>query len=528
MGPSNSAALVDTIWAVDSYQRLFFYSVSNPAIPALLGFVDLSGQPGSVVFRDSLAFVPTSDGRLFTVNIADPSSPSILSVLELPIPLVSAVDAAVEDTTLALACLSGFLAVSVALPDIPVPMGSLPAVDRHSAIVGSEGYLYEATSRSGLWTIQLTPDGSLLPLQNLPLGGNAHDVAVAGDRAYLALCGPLTTPGSPTGPDSVQGISIVDIQTPAAPVLVGRLKLSHVRWVRVNGDLLYALRERDSAAGQDTAVQIIRVQGDELTTIGAWRSTSTVDGWTSTGDIVYLATRDSGVIVLDCSNPVAPRVHTRLLHIAYGIAARDTVLVVMTRSGPAMDSAQVLSIAEPLNPRLLGGVSLPLLMPPSPLALTDKYAFWLSPPRAGIVDLSRPDAPVFVQPMDYFNRADCIGSVGSDFLVGAVGGLYLLRSSVSDAGPPEPEQIAQAASISCYPSPFNDQATVRVAVAARVPVWLGLYDILGRLTQVLIDNEVLHGETSLPLNAAGLASGAYVLVLRTPHRGAAHRILVLH
>ena len=60
-----------------------------------------------------------------------------------------------------------------------------------------------------------------------------------------------------------------------------------------------------------------------------------------------------------------------------------------------------------------------------------------------------------------------------------------------------------------YPNPFNPSTTVRFAVAQRGPVSLKIYDILGKETAVLVQQELEAGTYSIPWNAHGFASGVY-------------------
>jgi hypothetical protein len=60
-----------------------------------------------------------------------------------------------------------------------------------------------------------------------------------------------------------------------------------------------------------------------------------------------------------------------------------------------------------------------------------------------------------------------------------------------------------------YPNPFNPSTVIRYQLPVTSRVTLKLYDALGRLVNVLIDNVENAGERVVGVNGAGLASGVY-------------------
>lgn len=69
-----------------------------------------------------------------------------------------------------------------------------------------------------------------------------------------------------------------------------------------------------------------------------------------------------------------------------------------------------------------------------------------------------------------------------------------------------PRQLA----LSCnYPNPFNPQTTIRYTVPSAQKIRLAIYDVLGRLVAVLVDETKEPGEYSVQFNGAGLSSGVY-------------------
>jgi hypothetical protein len=65
-----------------------------------------------------------------------------------------------------------------------------------------------------------------------------------------------------------------------------------------------------------------------------------------------------------------------------------------------------------------------------------------------------------------------------------------------------------------YPNPFNPVTTINYSIKERSPVQLVLYDILGRVVEVLVDEEKDAGYYKIDLNAENLASGIYFYKLK--------------
>ncbi|MFZ4619811.1 MAG: T9SS type A sorting domain-containing protein [Bacteroidota bacterium] len=60
-----------------------------------------------------------------------------------------------------------------------------------------------------------------------------------------------------------------------------------------------------------------------------------------------------------------------------------------------------------------------------------------------------------------------------------------------------------------YPNPFNPSTAIRFSVTEKGPVQLKIYDVLGKETAVLLDQELSAGTYSFQWNAKGSASGVY-------------------
>jgi hypothetical protein len=78
-----------------------------------------------------------------------------------------------------------------------------------------------------------------------------------------------------------------------------------------------------------------------------------------------------------------------------------------------------------------------------------------------------------------------------------------------------------------YPNPFNPSTNVRFSLPDAGPVKLSLYDIAGKLLQVLKNETMPSGDHQMNLNMGTYASGIYMLVLEHNQSVTAHSIVLV-
>jgi hypothetical protein len=72
------------------------------------------------------------------------------------------------------------------------------------------------------------------------------------------------------------------------------------------------------------------------------------------------------------------------------------------------------------------------------------------------------------------------------------------------------------ADMTVSPNPVGDMTSVEVRIAQRGPVEVTLHDVQGRLVTTLHSSMAEAGTLRLPLDASGLASGAYYVAVSMP------------
>lgn len=78
-----------------------------------------------------------------------------------------------------------------------------------------------------------------------------------------------------------------------------------------------------------------------------------------------------------------------------------------------------------------------------------------------------------------------------------------------------------------YPNPFNPVTTIKFDISGIADVKLHIYDITGKETAVLVDQNLLPGKYSVNFNASNLASGIYFYTLRTNEFSTAKKLVLV-
>lgn len=78
-----------------------------------------------------------------------------------------------------------------------------------------------------------------------------------------------------------------------------------------------------------------------------------------------------------------------------------------------------------------------------------------------------------------------------------------------------------------YPNPFNPTTTINYRLASVSGVDLRVHDILGRDVAILVNETQAAGDHEVVLDASGLASGVYLVVLRANGKSAVQKICLM-
>jgi hypothetical protein len=111
----------------------------------------------------------------------------------------------------------------------------------------------------------------------------------------------------------------------------------------------------------------------------------------------------------------------------------------------------------------------------------------------------------------------------------AGGAWHLYASSVDiPLGAVEDERVPAGPRLSpAWPNPFNGTTHCELQLATRSVARVAVADLLGREIAVLVEGELDAGTHTAVWDAAGAASGVYVIRLTTGTRSEATRVVVL-
>jgi hypothetical protein len=87
--------------------------------------------------------------------------------------------------------------------------------------------------------------------------------------------------------------------------------------------------------------------------------------------------------------------------------------------------------------------------------------------------------------------------------------------------------MPQDLTVSVYPNPFNGRTTVRFSLAAAGDVDVRVFDVMGREAMRVLHDRLSAGEQTVAMNASGLASGVYLLVLRANGESLSQKLLLI-
>jgi hypothetical protein len=86
-----------------------------------------------------------------------------------------------------------------------------------------------------------------------------------------------------------------------------------------------------------------------------------------------------------------------------------------------------------------------------------------------------------------------------------------------------------ANSLSLFPNPANEKATVNFSLEANAAVSMKVYDMTGKLVQIVTDKEeMLAGDYSMPVETASLPAGVYFMTLTSGELSVTRRLIVAH
>ncbi len=325
---------------------LKIYSIATPASPTLAASIDSLAYCESVVISSPYAYIAAA-GRSHIVNISTPTAPvytgriagyggyhQYLNVRS-GYAYVCNFDA-------------GLQVINVTNPANPVNVMEVPTGHRTARIVFDGNYGYVANGDSGMRIINVVNPAAPTYVSRIGTVG----------RAASVYYGAITIGGNPTGHiyvsnrTTVSGLSAINVSIPATPTTSGFLGSQNA----ASGSAFSAFYDNNKVyvAYGSAGLRILDVSTPSnptllgvLDTPGEARNVVVRSGY------AYVADMDSGVRVINATNPAAPvSIRGIATSRARGIAINGNYVYVATRDSGLV----VLNITNPANPTWLTNV----------------------------------------------------------------------------------------------------------------------------------------------------------------------------
>jgi len=268
------------------------YDFADPSMPHLLGVFDTFNDSSDIAFVDGIANVPTSSGaRLYRIDVSNPTNETAyMSQYDINADL----DKLVFDGNVAYVAstIFGVIILDISDPLHPVEIGVYDTPAYPTGLFVADGYAYVIVNGGVLQIVDVTDPTAPALVGEADTNISFHDVCVVGNTAVLT--GSL-------------GLYVIDVSDKQNPVVRGSIP-----------DPIPYCSDVPPVAH---------------------------------GGYIYWTGCDSGMRVVDVSNPDKPKVVGSFMAERLGpIAIQDDIAVV----GAGSIGFYILDVADPINPTLLG------------------------------------------------------------------------------------------------------------------------------------------------------------------------------
>lgn len=190
------------------------------------------------------------------------------------------------------------------------------------------------------------------------------------------------------------------------------------------------------------------------------------------------------------------------------------------------------------TPNDAGLTSLDEFSPPGVVRMSNDAALWqrLEPghvdydpgiPQDGDMMLGTSDFTVASHSADTVIAAIVFGEDLDDLLGNVAVFRQLVLDDFQTKTPKRTAPVTQIRLAPAYPNPFNAVTTLQLTLPRAAHVTLDLFDVTGRQIRNSADRYYSGGTHSIHVNAAGLASGTYIVRLTADHFTASQRIMLV-
>lgn len=424
--------------------------VSDPASPTLVGSVATPAFAEAIHVADNMAYVSygryMSEGTLQVIDVSDPTSPSVRGVYDLP-GYVSGVSTA--DGLVYVLQHTEVLIYELSHPSSATLRGRCPEIwPRDISLRDGLAYVACGSVGVGLRVFDVANPSTPTLRSFCRTPGSCLDVATSGGLAYVAgwwgtyvvditdPAWPVVRGTHPCGGDHMYvagglayvcpgrgGFSILDVNNPTSPVLLGSYGTPHYpQAIFVAGHRAYIALNHEESFGypKPGSLWIFNVSDPTSPTLlGSYDIPDSPYNVHVSDGLAFVTA--SGLYILDVSDPTSPTLRSSCdLPGAYSVSVAGNLAYVGSVGGNGL---KIFDVSDPTSPVLLGTC---------PSVGGDVYVSgnlaYLSGVGLEVVDVSNPAAPTLRATFDLpgYPIAVC-AAAGLAYVAADQSGLWILR-----------------------------------------------------------------------------------------------------
>ena len=487
------------------------YNVSDAATPQFLGeanFIPPEDIMTITVSKDKqTAFARTTIGNIYSIDITDLTQPEAIYEYERPIaPAMGNTGIVFINNSVISAHYNGLLTLGVLQPDTLFLLSFFPTGGTALEMDSKDSLVFVACGLSGLWTLNISNPSEPQKISNVLTGGFTADVVVDGTLAYIVNW------ASYSEQDTSRGLWIIDFSDVYNPTVLSHYigitnfsTTTESNSIYKSANLVFITQQ--PRTGVDSILEIIDVSDAyQPKRLGVFISDYYPKSTTTKDTILFLATRNAGLRILNIKNPNQP-VEINVFSDSSNISISDVYddLLYADKS----DTLFVLNISNPEEPFILGRLEKTLAGTSRNIEPTENYVYL----KDGVIDVTDPNHPKELASSPDFEYSYDIEAISNLILLSNIfgSGIIIFKndqiSSVTTNYliPPENFQLLQN-----YPNPFNPSTTIKFEIPKDGFVKLKIYNILGEEIETLVNEERLSGRYEVNFDASKLASGVFI------------------
>jgi hypothetical protein len=536
-----TAATVDTLLLIGATPRvgpirtLKIFSVADPAYPRQVGEVVIPGSSsntGGICVVGTKAYLAVLDTGVIEVDISDPTQPLLQRVLNRKplfaaagIKSVSGVGLARLGNYLFVAYYTGLLTINKTQPDSLREACFFPTGGTALDVAVHNDLLYIASELAGLWIVNVSDISHPVTVSNIQNGGSISGVIISDTLVYV-----MNTPS--VASDSTRGLWIIGASDLTRPGFLSHyLGISQgvPSYIRANPHAMFGkliLAGQTTGSVNDSTFEVIDVANPRSPRrLGILRGSYAVRSIVSKDSIAYLATSDSGIIVVDLHDPESPERRGRILERSVGLAINDSLL--FSVAGP--DSFHVLTVFDPLLPAVIGRATISTLNAfEQRLSVAGEYVY-LTKRYIGVIDVHEPSHPFERGTAPFFSGATAVAALSSSVFATDVLGLWILRNCLITEIRDREGTLERIHFdlFQNFPNPYNPATSIRFYIPKGDRVRLEIFDLLGRVVATPLNSYIQEGAHSVSFDGSPLSAGVYFYRLTSSQGSLTRRMLLI-